>query len=163
QTRSGTPRSFCALMGRPDSSGSKRRTNRWLDRCVARQRATGLTTSLQRPEPTHGGGPRMALSRKRLVDALRDLVRREFDALAAYDEAISGVRESVIQHPLSVFRSEHERRVAGLSAMVQRLGGVAPTRPDLGGVLRKTVTRLASLVGTEAVLMAMKSNEAALR
>jgi uncharacterized protein (TIGR02284 family) len=63
---------------------------------------------------------------------------------------------------LTRFRGDHQRHVCELSQIVRRLGGTAAETPDLKGVVRKGMTKIAGLVGEEAVLKAMKSNEEAI-
>lgn len=104
----------------------------------------------------------MALSIEKQIDELNELIRFDHDAVGAYTEAIDAVHEPAIREPLTRFRGDHERHIADLSAVVRRLGGKAVERADLKGVLRKTMTKVAGLVGAETVLKAMKSNEEAL-
>ena len=101
----------------------------------------------------------MTLSTDKTIDELNDLIRFDYDAIGAYDEAIAGIHEPTIRDQITRFRGDHERHVTELSAIVRRLGGDPPERPGARGILRKTLTKVAGLVGTEAVLRAMKSNE----
>jgi uncharacterized protein (TIGR02284 family) len=101
----------------------------------------------------------MALSTDKQIEELNELIRFDFDAIGAYNEAIAHVKEESITQPLVQFRGDHERHVSDLSAIVRRLGGQPVDRAGFKGVVRKTMTRIAGLVGTESVLMAMKSNE----
>ena len=101
----------------------------------------------------------MTLSIDKTIEELNDLVRFDYDAIGAYDEAIAGISEPTIRDQITRFRGDHERHVTELSAEVRRLGGTPPERPGARGILRKTLTKVAGLVGTEAVLRAMRSNE----
>jgi uncharacterized protein (TIGR02284 family) len=87
------------------------------------------------------------------------LIRFDHDAIGAYDEAIDSIDEPIMKEQLLRFRGDHERHVLDLSAVVRRLGGDPPERPGFRGILRKTMTKVAGIVGTEMVLRAMRSNE----
>jgi uncharacterized protein (TIGR02284 family) len=104
----------------------------------------------------------MALSIEKQIEELNELIRIDRDALGAYTEAIDAVREPAVRDPLTRFREDHERHVSALSEVVRRLGGKPAAGVDLKGMLRKTLTKVAGLVGAETVLKAMKSNEEAI-
>jgi uncharacterized protein (TIGR02284 family) len=99
------------------------------------------------------------LSTREIIDECNDLIRFDHDAIGAYDEAIESIHEPYIKEQLTLFRGDHERHVLDLSAVVRRLGGAPPEHPGLRGVIRKTMTRVAGLGGTELTLKAMRSNE----
>jgi uncharacterized protein (TIGR02284 family) len=101
----------------------------------------------------------MALTNEQILDELNDLIRFDYDAIGAYDEAIAGISEPTIRDQITNFRGDHERHVTDLSAIVRRMGGTPPEHPGARGLIRKTLTKVAGLVGTEAVLRAMKNNE----
>jgi uncharacterized protein (TIGR02284 family) len=101
----------------------------------------------------------MSLSTKEIIEECNDLIRFDHDAIGAYDEAIHNIPESFIKEQLVRFRGDHERHVLDLSAVVRRLGGDPPQHPGARGILRKTMTKVAGLMGTEMSLKAMRSNE----
>jgi uncharacterized protein (TIGR02284 family) len=101
----------------------------------------------------------MALSTEKIIEELNELIRFDYDAIGAYDEAIDDIKEAMIRDQLVLFRGDHQRHVSELSVIVSRFGGTPPTRPGIKGVVRKTMTKVAGLAGTEATLRAMKSNE----
>lgn len=101
----------------------------------------------------------MALETNEVIEECNDLIRFDYDAIGAYDEAIDSIPEPILRESLIRFRSDHERHVIDLSAIVQRLGGNPPEKPGARGVLRKTLTKVAGLMGTETVLEAMRANE----
>src|SRR3954467_8325728 len=101
----------------------------------------------------------MALETKKVIEECNDLIRFDHDAIGAYDEAIDHVQEPTIKAQLTQFRGDHERHVIDLSAVVRRLGGDPPEKPGARGIIRKTLTKVAGLIGTESVLKAMRSNE----
>ena len=99
------------------------------------------------------------LSTKEIIEECNDLIRFDHDAIGAYDEAIDHIDEMTIKDQLLRFRGDHERHVLDLSAVVRRLGGDPPERPGFRGIVRKTMTKVAGLGGTEMILKAMRSNE----
>jgi uncharacterized protein (TIGR02284 family) len=101
----------------------------------------------------------MALPTHQLIEELNDLIRLDRDAIGVYNEAIAKIEEPQIVARLTEFRSDHERHVAELSAIVRRFGGSPPESAGARGIVRKVLTKLAGLVGTEACLKAMESNE----
>ncbi len=101
----------------------------------------------------------MALSTDKMIEELNELIRFDYDAIGAYNEAIDHVHEMHVKDPLTRFRGDHERHVTELSAIVTRLGGKPVEKPGVKGIVRKTMTKIAGMMGTEPVLKAMKSNE----
>ncbi len=101
----------------------------------------------------------MALTTEKIIEELSELIRYDYDAIGAYNTAIDDIKELSAREPLKEFRGDHERHVLELSAIVNGLGGKAPEKPDFKGVLRKTMTKMAGLGGTEGTLKAMRSNE----
>ena len=101
----------------------------------------------------------MALSIDKQIEELNELIRFDFDAIGAYNSAIDDIKEIHIRDPLIQFRGDHERHVQNLSVIVARLGGKPVDAPGFKGVVRKTMTKFASLGGTELTLKAMRSNE----
>ena len=103
----------------------------------------------------------MSPSTEKMVEALSELIRLDYDAIGEYTTAIADVVEEDIRDPLARFREDHERHVTVLSTLVRDLGGTPPESPDLKGLLRRTMTKVAGLSGTKGTLEAMKSNEGA--
>ncbi|HEY2747617.1 MAG TPA: DUF2383 domain-containing protein [Polyangia bacterium] len=101
----------------------------------------------------------MALTIDKQIEELNELIRFDFDAIGAYDSAINDIKEIPVRDPLIRFRGDHERHVQNLSQLVIRLGGKPAAGPDVKGFVRKTMTKVAGLGGTELTLKAMKSNE----
>ncbi len=64
-----------------------------------------------------------------LVDLLNNLIELDFDAIEAYKAAISRVDDMSDRAQLARFLEDHQRHVADLSPLVERLGGV----PAMGG------------------------------
>jgi uncharacterized protein (TIGR02284 family) len=101
----------------------------------------------------------MALSIDKQIEELNELIRWDLDAISAYDGAINDLKEAPVRDPLIQFRGDHERHVANLSEIVRRLGGTAAESAGLKGIVRKTMTKVASLGGAELTLKAMRANE----
>ena len=101
----------------------------------------------------------MALTTDKMIEELNELIRYDHDAIGAYNAAINDIHELAVRDPLIQFRGDHERHVVDLSAIVRRLGGTPVESPGLKGVVRKTMTKVAGLGGTELTLKAMRSNE----
>ncbi|MDB4965938.1 MAG: hypothetical protein JWN44_1627 [Myxococcales bacterium] len=101
----------------------------------------------------------MALTTEKIIEELNELIRFDFDAVGAYNSAINDIKEVVVRDPLTQFRGDHERHITELSQIVTRLGGKPVDAPGLKGVIRKTMTKVAGLGGTELTLKAMRSNE----
>jgi uncharacterized protein (TIGR02284 family) len=101
----------------------------------------------------------MALSTEKIIEELNELIRFDYDAVGEYHEAIDHIKEALIRDPLTKFRGDHERHITELTAIVRRIGGKPVDKADFKGQVRKTMTKVAGLIGTESVLRAMKSNE----
>jgi len=101
----------------------------------------------------------MAMTTQKMIEELNELIQFDYDAVSAYNAAINDIQEINVRDPLMQFRGDHERHIVDLSAIVRRLGGVPEEKPDIKGFIRKTMTKVAGLGGTEPVLKAMKSNE----
>ena len=99
------------------------------------------------------------LDQKKIIEELNEVLQIDVDAIGAYQSAINAIAEPSIKLKLEEFKSDHERHVTDLRAIVQRSGGKPDDKPDLRGALRKGMTALAGLIGAEAVLRAMLSNE----
>jgi uncharacterized protein (TIGR02284 family) len=101
------------------------------------------------------------LGHDKIIEELNEVLQIDIDAVGAYQEAIDSISEMEIKRQLVEFQGDHQRHVADLGAIIQRLGGKAEKSIDVKGALRKTMTKVAGLVGTETVLRAMLSNEKA--
>jgi uncharacterized protein (TIGR02284 family) len=101
----------------------------------------------------------MALTTDKMIEELNELIRFDFDAIGAYNSAISDISALQVREPLIQFRGDHERHVNELTAIVRTLGGSPVQSPGLKGVVRKTMIKVAGLGGNELTLKAMKANE----
>jgi uncharacterized protein (TIGR02284 family) len=101
----------------------------------------------------------MSLTTDKMIEELNELIRYDYDAIGAYNAAINDIKELEVRDPLIQFRGDHERHTVDLSAIVRRLGGKPVENLGLKGIVRKTMTVVAGLGGTELTLKAMRSNE----
>jgi uncharacterized protein (TIGR02284 family) len=99
------------------------------------------------------------LSHDKVIEELNEVLQIDLDAVGAYTSAIDHLDDASIKQQLTEFRSDHERHIVDLKAIIRRLGGQPKEHADMQGAIRKGFTAIAGLVGTEAVLRAMLSNE----
>jgi uncharacterized protein (TIGR02284 family) len=99
------------------------------------------------------------LSQDKIVEELNEVLQIDLDAVGAYQSAIDRIDEISIKQQLQAFQGDHQRHIIDLKAIIRRCGGEPRDKPDLQGAIRKGFTALAGLVGTEAALRAMLSNE----
>lgn len=94
-----------------------------------------------------------------LVLLLNELIELEYDAIAAYEQALSRLDGERHKPMLGLFMRTHQRRVRELGQRVRSLGGV----PRGGWEVRRIVTRgrieIGALAGDEAIFRAMSRNE----
>src|SRR5687768_7194131 len=102
------------------------------------------------------------MTQDKMVEELNELLQVDLDAVGAYQAAIDAIRELEIKDQLRLFQRDHERHVAELSDLVRKNNGTPRQKPDLQGMLRRGFTKVAGLVGAEACLRAMLSNEKAI-
>lgn len=94
------------------------------------------------------------------ADALRALVELDFDAIEAYEAAINRLENKAYQSQLSAFKADHQRHTRELTVILLDHGEKAPEGPDATKQwLAKGKVVLGSLIGDDAILAAMKSNE----
>ncbi len=94
------------------------------------------------------------------IDTLKDLIQLDFDASRAYDQAIEEIDVPSIRNQLIQYRSDHERHISNLSALLRRMGETPPEPSrDIKGFLIEGFTAIRSMTGTEGALKAMETNE----
>lgn len=97
---------------------------------------------------------------KTMVKNLNSLIQLDIDAIYCYDQAIKHMDDHDSATTLEGFRSDHQKHVDALSALVSSNGGKPPKRsPDMEGLLLEGMTALRSITGTEGALKAMEMNE----
>src|SRR2546421_12564763 len=98
---------------------------------------------------------------EKIIEELNEVLQIDIDAVGAYTSAIDAIDELPIKQQLESFKADHQRHIVDLKAIIEREGGKPRSMPDLKGALRKGFTAMAGLVGCEAALKAMLSNERA--
>jgi uncharacterized protein (TIGR02284 family) len=101
----------------------------------------------------------MAQDMRKVIEVLNNLIALDYDAVNAYEAAITRVQALEIREALSEFQADHERHIHDLSEAVEMLGGVARSRPDVKGYFIQAFTALGSMMGDRAALMAIRSDE----
>lgn len=95
------------------------------------------------------------------VDALKELVELEFDALGAYEAALERLEDTEYKITLGQFRDDHKRHISELTTLLIQHDIEPPTSHSLGKhwltVGKVVIGNLAG--GDKAILLAMKSNE----
>lgn len=93
------------------------------------------------------------------IEMLQNLIQLDYAAAEAYQAAIERLDSERYKEQLSIFKGDHERHMAELKPVVMDLGG----RPPVGASPKVFVTQgkvaLGGLVGDQAILAAMRSNE----
>jgi rubrerythrin len=95
-----------------------------------------------------------------VVTLLTDLVQLDFDAVDAYQAAIDRLDNPEWRATLASFRDDHLRHTAELGEALRGMGFVPPSGGDIKSMLTQGKVVMAGLVGDEAVLRAMRTNEA---
>ena len=107
-----------------------------------------------------GTGKDQTMLNEAVVSKLNGLIQLDYDAIQAYERAISKIEDPEIRRELESFKADHERHIVDLSECVRSLGGVPEDLGrDIKGVLLEGLTALRSVTGTEGALKAMKTNE----
>jgi uncharacterized protein (TIGR02284 family) len=95
----------------------------------------------------------------RLIDNLNDLIALDFDAVNAYESAITRIDAEEVRDVLREYQEDHRRHIRDLSACVSQLGGTPRDKPDAKGFFIQAFTAITSMMGDRAALSAMRSNE----
>jgi rubrerythrin len=100
------------------------------------------------------------MNRNDILDLLGFLLKLEYDAIQAYNQAIGKVDVPNIREQISLFRDDHERHVDKISAMIHSMGEEPPERShDVKGFFLEGFTGISSAAGTESIIQAMETNE----
>ena len=94
-----------------------------------------------------------------ILNELNDLIALDYDAIAAYGEAVDRLKDPTCKTELRRFMSDHERHVRDLSALVTQMGGTPRTKGDVKQVLTQGMVVIRSITGDKGILKAMKQNE----
>ena len=94
-----------------------------------------------------------------LVAELNDLLRLDFDAIAAYTVAIERVESVTYRETLEGFRRDHERHVRELSELVRGAGGTPVEGPHVPTGAFKLAVQGAGAWSDRSLILAFKANE----
>ena len=92
-------------------------------------------------------------------DLLCDLVQLDHDAVSAYESAIARLEAPALRKQLAAFKADHERHIGELSRFLATLNVEAPAQGVIKQWLARGKVALWSMLGDEAILRAMQSNE----
>lgn len=93
------------------------------------------------------------------ADLLRNLLRLEHDAIAAYDSAIERLDDGAYRDQIASFRRDHEIHISELNRVAREVPVTPPQEGDMKQWLTTGKVALADLAGDSAILKAMKTNE----
>lgn len=91
--------------------------------------------------------------------AVKELLELDYDAIEAYEAAIARLSNAEYKSKLQEFCEDHKRHVRELQYLLFDRGVEAPTGPSNKSLLTKGKVVLANLLGDDAVLAAMLTNE----
>lgn len=93
------------------------------------------------------------------LEMLQDLIKLDLAAAEAYDAAIERLDNASYRQQLGEFLRDHQRHVAELSPIVRQMGGDVPESGGVKEMLTEGKVAMSSLMGDDAILKAMKTNE----
>src|SRR5215218_5281106 len=90
-------------------------------------------------------------------NALEDLVKTEYQAIAAYDEALGETDDSKLRRQYTRFRNDHEKQARGLNNRLAELGGtpVEYDQAKFGRAKAGLFAKIAGMFGDAASLGGM--------
>lgn len=100
-----------------------------------------------------------ATDSKQIISDLSDLIKLDYDAIAAYESAIERLDNAEYKSKLTEFLGDHERHVEELGNAVRTEGGTPPTEGGAMKILTEGKVVIAGLMGDDAILKAMRANE----
>lgn len=102
----------------------------------------------------------MVGTQKDFAEAMAELLKLDYEATEAYQAAIDRLKNHVFKENLKEFKLDHERHIRELTELIIRHGGMPPQGPDMmKQYLLKGKVVIANILGDEAILRAMSSNE----
>jgi len=93
------------------------------------------------------------------VEALKNVIEVDYDAVEAYDAAISRLNNEHFKSALKNFKDDHLRHIKELSNLLRKRNEKTPEGPDIKQWLTKGKVIIANLMGDGAIIDAMISNE----
>lgn len=101
----------------------------------------------------------MVGNEKDLARMLKHLIELDYDAIEAYEAAIDRMQSEGDKVALGRFMEDHRRHVMDLRPLIESMGEKAPEHGDIKRVLTKGKVVIGGLIGDNAILFAMKTNE----
>jgi len=98
-------------------------------------------------------------TQERFADALKELVELDYDAIEAYKASINRITNESYKTQLEKFKNDHERHIKDLNEILAKKGEKTVEGPSAKQWLTKGKVVLANLMGDEAILQAMLTNE----
>ena len=95
----------------------------------------------------------------KLEDLLTDLIQLDYDAADAYQAAIDRLENASYRAELALFNADHLRHIEELGDALGAMGRTPPKQGDIKRFLTKGKVVIGSLMGDEAILQAMRTNE----
>ncbi|MBV9523227.1 MAG: ferritin-like domain-containing protein [Alphaproteobacteria bacterium] len=95
----------------------------------------------------------------KLEDLLTDLIQLDYDAADAYQAAIDRLENAGYRTEMSRFKADHLRHIDELGETLRAMGRTPPKEGDVKGYLTKGKVIIGGLMGDEAILQAMRTNE----
>ncbi len=102
----------------------------------------------------------MVGTQKNFIEAIKELVELEYDAIGAYETAFKNLENPEYKEKFDEFKSDHQRHIKELSNFLLSNKAECPSGPDtLKKLLVNGKVELASLFGDQNILNAVLSNE----
>lgn len=102
----------------------------------------------------------MVGTQKSFVEAIKELVELDYDAIGAYESALNNLENPEYKKSFEEFMSDHKRHISELCDFLSRCNEEYPKGPDnFKKLLLKGKVEIASIFGDQNILRAMLSNE----
>ena len=95
----------------------------------------------------------------KIAKILKELVKLDYDAIEAYEEAIEKLETPQLKQKLGEFCQDHRRHTENLAPHLRALGEDVPTGPDIKRLLTEGKVAIGALFGDKAIMIAMRANE----
>jgi uncharacterized protein (TIGR02284 family) len=100
------------------------------------------------------------MNNSEIITKLSSLMKIDIDAISTYKKVIEKIPESDIKDHLMKFKSDHQRHVDSLKAVIRDLGGTPPSLDvDVKGIFLTGAVMLEQLFNAENALRVLKSGE----
>ncbi len=102
----------------------------------------------------------MVGTQKSFIEAVKELIELNYDALEAYEVAIDNIEDSEYKKNFKEFKDDHKRHIAELGTFLSKCNEIYPSGPDnTKSLLAIGRTELASLFGDRNIMNALLANE----